>query len=265
MAGADAPQVPPSAAEHAARAVHRIVASTLLIVLVAMAAFAWKGSMRLAAEGRMPLLALGLVLFLAVLGVFTAGARLPAVTLGNLLGGLLLFAACIRVAVAPAAMPAPRRGPLSRWAQIAGVLLVLQAALGALVSAGYAGLSCPQLAACAPGPDGWAALNPWHSPGAGAGGPGYPAGVGVQLLHRVGTLAVAAALGALALAAWRAGQRHGAALLLGLTALQIELGAALVLAQLPMGAALVHNLVAVLLLGTVAGLAARAAPLSPPL
>jgi len=71
------------------------------------------------------------------------------------------------------------------------------------------------------------------------------------------------ALGILAAAAWRAGQRGVGAAILGLAALQAELGIALVLAQLPMGVALAHNLVAALMLGTAAALAARAAPLSP--
>lgn len=245
------------------RAVHRVVASSLLLLLMAMTVFAWRGKLRLVAEERAILLALGLVLFLAVLGVFTSGARLPAVTLGNLLGGLLLFAACVRLAVAPAPMAQPARRRLRRWAWLAGTLLVLQAGLGALVSAGYAGLSCPQLVSCTPGADAWSALNPWHIPGADAGALGYAAGIGVQLLHRWLTFAVVAALAALAVAAWRAGQRGSAAWLLGLAALQVELGVTLVLAQLPLGAALAHNLIAALLLGAVAGLMARAAPLSP--
>lgn len=262
-ARAEAPRAMPSTAERQARALHRVVASSLLLLLVAMTALAWTGQPRLAAEGSTVLLALGLVLFLAVLGVFTSGARLPAVTLGNLLGGLLLFAACVRLAVAPAPMAQPARRRLRRWAWLAGALLVLQAGLGALVSAGYAGLSCPQLVSCAPGPGAWSALHPWHAPGAGAGTLGYTAGVGVQLLHRWMTFAVVAALAALAVAAWRAGQRRSAAWLLGLAALQVELGVTLVLAQLPLGAALAHNLIAALLLGAVAALVARAAPLSP--
>lgn len=256
------PKAAPSDAEHRARELHRVIASSLLLLLVAMAALALAGKPRLVAEGGVVALALGLVLFLAVLGVFTARAKVPAVTLGNLLGGMLLFAACVRAALAPAAMGEPARKRLRRWAWLAGVLLVLQAGLGALVSAGYAGLSCPELLVCNPGVDAWSALNPWHMPGAGAGKLGYAAGIGVQLLHRWAAFLVVAALIALALAAWRAGQRYSAGLLMGLAALQVVLGVTLVLAKLPLSAALGHNLLAVLLLGTVAALAARAAPLS---
>lgn len=262
-ASADAAPVPPTAAVQAARGTHRVVASSLLVLLVGMVVFAYRGPRSLVRERRVLLLALGLVLFLAVLGVFTAGARLPAVTLGNLLAGLLLFATFVYVAERPRAMAEAQRLRLRRWAWLGAALLAVQAGLGALVSAGYAGLSCPQLLACTPGPDGWAALNPWQVPGPHAGEAGFAGGVGVQLLHRLATFAVVGALGILAAAAWRAGQRGAGAAILGLAALQAELGIALVLAQLPMGVALAHNLVAALMLGTAAALAARAAPLSP--
>ena len=262
-ARADAPHMTPGAAEHAARAVHRVVASSLLLLLLAMAVFAWRGRLRLVAEGRVVLVALGLVLFLAVLGPFTANGRAPAVALGNLLGGLLLFAACVRLALAPSAMGALQRRRLRLWAAVAGLVLLLQIGLGALVSAGYAGLSCPQLSSCNPGAHGWAALNLWLPPGDGAGMPEYAAGRGVHLLHRLATLAVLAALAGLALSAWQARLRREAVVLAGLAALQVELGATLVLAQLPLAGALAHNLLAALLLGTVAALAARSAPLSP--
>ena len=262
-ASAEAPRAaPPSAAEHTARAVHRVVASSLLLLLMVMTAFAWVGKLRLVAEGRIALLALGLVLFLAVLGVFTANARAPAITLGNLMGGLLLFAACVRLAVPPCAMAEPQRRRLRRWSLVAGAVLLLQIGLGALISAGYAGLSCPQLVGCIPSAEGWGAISLWLPPGEGAGMPGYGAGVGVQLLHRLTALAVLAALGMLALSAWQGNRRPEAVLLGSLAALQVALGVVLVLAQLPLNAALAHNLIAALLLGTVAALAGRGAPLS---
>lgn len=262
-ASAEAAPVPPTAAVHAARSAHRVVASSLLVLLVGMVVYAFRGPQRLVREGRVLLLALGLVLFLAVLGVFTAGARLPAVTLGNLLAGLLLFATFVYVAETPRAMTEPQRLRLRRWAWFAAALLIFQVAVGALISAGYAGLSCPKLFACTPGPDGWAAFNPWQVPGPRAGTTDFSGGVGTQLVHRLVTFAVVAALGALAVAAWRAGQRGAGAAVLGLAALQTELGIALVLTELAMGVALAHNLVAALMLGTVAALIARAAPLSP--
>lgn len=262
-ARADAQRAAPSAAEHTARAVHRVVASSLLLLLLAMTAFAWTAKLRLVAEGRVVLLALGLTLFLAILGVFTANARAPAVTLGNLMGGLLLFATCVALAVPSQAIAEPQRQRLRRWSGVAGALLLLQIGWGALISAGYAGLSCPQLFSCAPGDQAWGALNLSQPPGEGAGMPQYAAGVGVQLLHRLTGLAVLMALGLLARAAWQAQRRTSAVLLAGLAALQVGLGGALVLGQLPLSAALAHNLVAALLLGTVAALMSTSARVSP--
>ena len=110
---------PPEAAgpaQRGARAVHRVTASSLLVLLLGMAALAWIPRPRADSEGRQILLALGLVLFLAVLGPFTSGSRVPAVTLGNLLGGLVLFAVCVRLALRPSPRQAPTGPPLGRWA-----------------------------------------------------------------------------------------------------------------------------------------------------
>lgn len=262
-AAGEAPQEAAGPTQRGARAVHRVTASSLLVLLLGMAALAWMPTPRAGVEGRQILLALGLVLFLALLGPFTSGSRVPAVTLGNLLGGLLLFAVCVRLALPPAARSARAGPPLGRWAWTAFALLLMQMVLGGLISAGYAGLSCPQLLGCHPGAQGWLALSPWQVPGAGAGLPQYAGGVGVQWLHRLGTLAVLAAVIALALAAWRAGRRKSATVLVTLVALQTELGMVLALGALPLGAALAHNLLAALLLATVATLLPRARVLSP--
>ena len=257
---------PPEAAgpaQRGARAVHRVTASSLLVLLLGMTALAWIPRPRADSEGRQILLALGLVLFLAVLGPFTSGSRVPAVTLGNLLGGLVLFAVCVRLALRPSPRQAPTGPPLGRWAWAALVLLLLQMALGGLISAGYAGLSCPQLLGCRPAAESWQALDPRQVPGAGAGLPQYAGGVGAQWLHRLGALAVLAAVLALALVAWRAGRRKAATALAALVALQTEVGIVLALGSLPLGVALAHNLLAALLLAAVATLLPRTRALSP--
>ena len=50
------------------------------------------------AEARLALGLLGLVLFLALLGVLAWPSRLPAVTLGNLLAGFAMCALSVRLA-----------------------------------------------------------------------------------------------------------------------------------------------------------------------
>ncbi|HEX7383311.1 MAG TPA: COX15/CtaA family protein, partial [Burkholderiaceae bacterium] len=133
------------------------------------------------------------------------------------------------------------------------LVVLMQAALGGLVSAGYAGLACPGLACDAHGVP-WSALDPWREPVLGAAG--NVAGARLQLVHRAGALVVVALLVPLALLAWRARRRGAALALLGLLALQCALGVALVLGRLPLPAALAHNLAAVLLLLAVTELAA---------
>jgi cytochrome c oxidase assembly protein subunit 15 len=262
-AAGEPPQDASGPAQRGARALHRVSATSLLLLLLAVAALARTSRPRSGGQLRLALIALALVLFLAGLGPFTSGSRLPAVTLGNLLGGFLLFAVCVRLGLPPAASRTGEVGRLRRWAWAAVALLLAQSALGGLISAGYAGLSCPELLGCHPGAQGWLSLNPWQIPDTGAGLPRYAGGTGVQWLHRLGTLAVLVAVLGLARAAWHSGRRTAALAPVALVLLQAQLGIALALGGLPLGAALAHNLLAALLLAVVAALLPRGRPLSP--
>jgi len=113
----------------AARAAHRIAASTALLLVIALVGLALGPRPYLQREGRHALVLFVLVAFLAVLGRWSAGTAAPAIVLGNLLGGFLLFALCWRLA-RPAPPPLPPG--LQRFAALATVLLLLQVALGAL-------------------------------------------------------------------------------------------------------------------------------------
>jgi len=194
-----------------------------------------------------------------VLGRWTSDARLPAVTLGNLLGGFAMFAVSVRLALttaAPssAARPAPRR--LAPWAWLGAAVLMAQVVLGGMVSAGQAGLSCPELGGCDVSAGTWQALNPWVEPQTDAAQPHHPAGALVHVLHRAGSLLVVAVLLPLALLAWRSGRRTSAGLILALLGVQAALGVALVAGGLPLSMALAHNMVAALLLAVLLGLTA---------
>lgn len=263
------------AATAVARLAHRIIASSALVLVLVMVMAALASRPALWPQGRLALGLLLLALFLAVLGRWTANARIPAVTLGNLLGGFAMFALSVCMALAAGraqaarALDAAAQMRMVRWAWLAAAVLVLNVALGGMVSAGNAGLSCPQLAGCDLSQGSWQALDPWHEPRTDATQPHHPAGAWVHALHRAGGLVVAVVLLALGAAAWRAGRRGAAVAVLGLLAVQIALGVALVLGSLPLGVALAHNVVAALLLAVALGLAtvgARPAPaLSPAL
>jgi len=127
--------------------------------------------------------------------------------------------------------------------------LLAQIALGVLVSAGYSGLSCTGFPGCGHDFDAsLALLDPTRIPAFDATPPIHPQGAFAHLLHRVLGLAVALTALLVAVGSWRRGQRTLAILLVALLTLQIALGSILVLAALPLPAAVAHNLVAALLL-----------------
>jgi cytochrome c oxidase assembly protein subunit 15 len=236
------------AATAAARLVHRIVAVTALLLVVTMVMVCYGSRPVLRSEGLIALALLALALFLAVLGRWSSGARVPAVAMGNLLGGFAMLALCVRMAMAGRALPALR---LRGWVAAAVLLLLAQVALGGLVSASFAGLSCNGWAECVEAAHGigWGTLNPWREPVLGALPTTHPAGALAQVLHRGVAGALVLLLAALAIAAWRRGRTRSAAALLLLLAAQATVGLSMVQAALPLGLALLHNLLAASLLG----------------
>lgn len=239
----------------AARVAHRVVAVIALLLVIALVMSTLPKGPILRREGRMALGLLVLALFLAILGRWTANARVPAVMLGNLLAGFAMFAlSCVLALAAGQRTAAAASNRRAAWAWIGAGLLVVQIALGGLVSAGHAGLSCPKLLTCDIAAGSWQLLNPWHETVVDAGNPNHPAGALVHALHRLGALVVAAVLLPLGVAAWRSGHRAGAAVIL-LVVAQAALGVALVVGGLPLPIALAHNAVAALLLAAVMVLA----------
>lgn len=244
----------PRAGVAMARLGHRVVASTALLLVVAMTGLALASGGRLRGEARLALTLLGLALFLAVLGRWGGQSRLPAVTLGNLLGGFAMYALSVRLALMAGrtdasnvqAAPAP-------WLGVALALTWVQVALGGLVSAGQAGLSCPALGACDWRAGSWQALNPWVLPAADL-LPTHAEGAVVHLLHRWCGLALALVLCRLSWQEWRRGRRAVAAWLLGLPLLLVALGVAQIGLQLPLAMVLAHNAVSALLLAVLLGM-----------
>ena len=241
----------------AARIAHRVVAVVALLLVIGLVMTTLSKEPMLWREGRMALGLLTLALFLAILGRWTTDARVPAVMLGNLLAGFAMLALSWRLVQSVSQQPEPTAAhdSLARWARVGATLLVVQIVLGGLVSAGHAGLSCPQLPACDTAAGSWQFLNPWHETPLDSADPANPAGALVHALHRAGALVVAAVLLPLGVMAWRNGRRTGAAVIV-LIVLQAALGALLVTGGLPLSVALAHNMTAALLLTAVLGLAA---------
>jgi heme a synthase len=217
-AGADSAITP-------ARTIHRVVAVIALIVIL-MLVTASLARPVLWPELRMASALFALALFLAVLGRWTAGSRMPAITLGNLLGGFAMFAVSVRLVLQAAATPAaaPRTGSgLSVYAWCAAALVFIDVALGGLVPAAPAD-SFDELA---------------------------------LTMHWIGAAAVFAVSLPVGILAWRGGQRRAGAALLVLLAVQAVLGAVLSFSSVRLGVVLVHNVAASLLLGALVVLAAR--------
>lgn len=216
---------------------------------------------------RIAVIAFAVVIFQAMLGMWTVTLLLkPVVVMGHLLGGLLTFAllgyVALRLADPPAPTPAQRRlKPL-----VAGALALLtaQIALGGWTSANYAALACgmefPQCAgAWWPTTDFREAFVLWRGIGV-----NYEGGVldaaaraAIQIAHRIGALAVFVYVLALANLAWRRGLRRLAVLAAVLLCAQVALGIGNVVMFLPLPVATAHNGVAALLLLTLIALLVR--------
>lgn len=234
-----------------ARLVHRITASTALLLVIVMVLICFGSQPLLVREGLLALALLGLALFLAVLGVWSSAPRVPAVAMGNLLGGFFMLALCVRLAMR--GEPAPSAS-MRTWVIVAALLLTLQVALGGLVSASLSGLSCTGWSDCSPREalqaSGWASLDPWREPVLGAAPAVNPAGALANSLHRHAGPLLALLLLPLALLALRRGRRRSGTVLLVLLGAQLAVGVALSALGLPMAVALLHNLLATALLAT---------------
>jgi cytochrome c oxidase assembly protein subunit 15 len=239
--------------------VHRYLAGALGLLILAIAAAAWRGRREL---GQSPFLASSLVVlvaFQATLGMWTVTMLLkPVIVTLHLLGGmatlsLLVWLALRQLRVEPPPAAAARR--LRPWA-VAGLLIVIvQIALGGWVSTNYAALACTDFPTChgewLPEMDfrhGFQFVRELGMTAAGA--PlSYESLTAIHWTHRVGALVTLLSVGWLAVAAMRTAQLKGlGAVLLALLLMQVALGIANVLLSLPLWLAVAHNGGAALLL-----------------
>lgn len=242
-----------------ARRIHRLLAPAVLLLSVAILLLALLPRPRLRRAGRLGLFLLLLALLLAALGIAAGRSGLPAVVLGNLLGGFLMLAVAWRLAaVASAAADAPASANLRlrRWARWGLLLLALQVALGGLISATHGASACSGLSQCrevaaAAGWD-WRFLNPWLATPPEQVLPGQPRGAWLQQWHHLGALLVLLVLAWIAWLALRQGRRLAALALYALLVVQLMLGLQLAPAGFPLPQVLAHNLAAALLVALLA-------------
>ena len=242
--------------------IHRYAAGALGIMVLALAVTAWRQRREPGQPVVLPTFLLGLIVFQALLGMWTVTLLLkPLVVMLHLLGGMTTLAILFWLARKPEALGTPADAGLRRFALLGLVILGLQIALGGWVSTNYAALACPDFPTCQgrwwPTMDFVTGFDPWHGIGIDYEGGilNNAARVAIHFTHRLGAVVAAIVLGLLA---WRARQHPGlagaAGWLAAMLAAQLVLGVVMVMTQLPLSLATAHNGVAALLLLAVVNL-----------
>ncbi|MBL8342139.1 MAG: COX15/CtaA family protein, partial [Rubrivivax sp.] len=258
--------------------IHRYLAMTVGVLILALAAVAWRAHWRrepMPVGPWWPTATLVWVIVQGLFGKYTVTLKLyPAIVTLHLLGGLVLLALLaaqhVRYRPAPLALPAGVRARL----MVATVLLWLQVALGGWVSTNYAVLACEGFPACNgqwwPAMDfaaGFVVLRPL---GLAAGGGFLPfeALVAIHMVHRLFAVAAVVALLRLAWGLWRgaapggapqaASLRRFAAAIAAVSGVQVATGLSNVVLDWPIVAALLHSAGAAALVLLLALLAGRA-------
>ena len=266
-ANAAFPERPVHAAKAWKEMVHRYLASGLGLVILVLAGFAWAGRSRSGLPVGLPTFLVALVVFQGLLGMWTVTLLVnPSVVTLHLAGGMatlaLLWWLTLRQGRLFVVPVSPAMAALRPWALLGLALVSTQILLGGWTSTHYAALACPDFPSCHAGvwwptADFAAGFNPLRPLGVDYEGGVLdgPARMAIHLTHRVGALVVFGYLGFLTLAlVRRAGQpvhRRLAKVLVATLLLQVVLGIANVLFQLPLGLAVAHNGGAALLLLTV--------------
>jgi len=240
--------------------VHRYFAGTLGLAILFITIWSWMRRRNADQPVWLPTFLLLLVIFQAVLGMWTVTLLLkPVVVMGHLLGGFATFSLLVLLA-----LRVGRRRPLTgsgQWRTAAAVgllVLVAQIALGGWTSSNYAALACLDFPTCqgswTPEMDFEEAFVLWRGLGVNYefGVLEHPARTAIHVTHRIGALVTLLYLGWLVVALLRSGGglRGSAVLIGGLLVLQLGLGIGNVLLHLPLGVATAHNGVAALLLAS---------------
>lgn len=261
------PLLPPSAA----RTFHRVAATLFGFFVLGITFFAIRHRKRDGPGITLPLIVLGLTVFLSVLGVVTPSPLIPAVTTGNVLGGMAMLALLWWVGLRiqpPAAPDSAAATRLLPWARLALVVVAAQIALGAWTSGSFAGPSCTKLGGCEEARFSAQNLARGFEPTRrlerdAQGKVITDAGAAVvHMTHRGGALLTLLFLGWLGFKARGGGGqlRAGGNILLAMLALQVVLGLAGVAAGLPLLLVTAHNAGAALLLLAVVNLNHRLTP-----
>jgi len=240
---------------------HRYAAGTLalLILLINLLGFRLRRQ-GMAPPWRAPLALILLVVFQALLGMWTVTLKLlPVVVMGHLLGGMLIFAGLCYFRMQLSDATLAKLTSWRCWIGLGIVTVFCQIALGGWVSSNYAGVACIGFPRCngewLPALHFSQGFNLFSPVGA-----NYQGGVldnnvriTIQFIHRIGAFLAAGyvlILSTLLIWARDRGLRRVAMLAICFVIAQFSLGVANVVYLLPLWVAVVHNGVAALLLAT---------------
>jgi cytochrome c oxidase assembly protein subunit 15 len=235
--------------------IHRYLAATLGLLIVAIALLARFGRARRSSAPGVAALLVGVVVFQGLLGKWTVTLLLkPAIVTAHLLGGVTTLALLGWLALrASAARRVPAGNGMVTAARVGLALLVVQIALGGWTSTNYAALACTDFPACHgslwPAADYANAFHVVRELGQTAQGEllTNEALTAIHWTHRMFAL-VATAVAAWAALRARAVLPTVSSEILVLLALQVSLGIANVAFSLPLWLAAAHNAGAALLL-----------------
>ena len=226
-----------------ARIVHRLAASAEALLAVMIAVVCWGARRPWTGGAYTAAVIAALTVFLALLGIVTAEAQSPAVTLGNLLAGMALLGALWSLRLQARSAVPPAGSTTAFWMWAGAALLASQIALGGLVSAHQAAASCATFPAC----DGewWPAGASFSSPDPvpGAALPADSTRRALHMAHRFGAAILLLYWAALALGLRsrdRAAARGAAAVTVMLLG-QGLIGVLVVVSGAAVAAAVAHN------------------------
>lgn len=258
---AERPDGPVSHAKAWKEMVHRYAAGTLGILVLGIAVLGWRGRRETVGGPGLPVLLLGLIVFQALLGMWTVTQLLkPLVVTAHLLGGMatlsLLLWLSLRERGEVHHVYFARVDHLRTVAALGLLLVAVQIALGGWVSSNYAALACTDFPLCQgvwmPPMDFEHGFTLHRELGQTAAGELLPmtALTAIHWTHRVMALIVTFYLAWLVLRLLRTPGYAGIGLAVGgLLLLQLALGLGNVLLSLPLAVAVAHNAGAALLLG----------------
>ncbi len=241
--------------------IHRYFAGTLGLLVLAIFVLGWRARKAINVSPWLPTLLLFLVIFQAMLGMWTVTLLLkPAVVTAHLIGGMSTLALLTWMMHRHWGVASGRllqSGSLRFWVRGALVILFLQIFLGGWTSTNYAALACTDFPTCHgawfPDMDFANAFHWIRELGQDTEGKALQlsAFTAIQWTHRVGALVTFIYLGLLGWRLLSQPQLKGLAyIMLTLLIVQIGLGVANLVLHLPLVLAVAHNMGAALLLIT---------------